>query len=190
MASNRLTKTTRQEIVDAVMKATTIEAQRADISKRASELATQIISQKIPPELMQAVKKYPREWFKWVTESSLPYRINPLAVDGRCYANSPSFVEALPYANEQYTYTDAEKDQFLPLRAEAEALEAMKEEMRRELGAFLESCTTVDKVLERMPELEPYIPKESKSFPIVASTGNLLSALMKAGFIVQPVAHV
>lgn len=40
---------------------------------------------------------------------------------------------------------------------------------------------TVEQILERMPELEPHIPKISRPLPLVAPS-NLLSTLSSLGF--------
>ncbi len=68
------------------------------------------------------------------------------------------------------------------IRARADILAGKQWALEDEMNAFLRSCTSTEKVVERMPELAPHIPIEAKSYPLVASTNNLLSQLFASGF--------
>lgn len=70
---------------------------------------------------------------------------------------------------------------FTPLAKEAAQIVEDEAAARGEARAFLASCKTVEQILERMPELEPHIPKISRPLPLVAPS-NLLSTLSSLGF--------
>lgn len=186
--STRLTKELRTNIVDAVLEATVLDAQEADIVKRTVALATEIVAAKVPPGLLELTKKNPKAWFKW-DEATCMYGNNPFDFCPSQRNGYISYTEPMPIAEHDYVITPEESVRFELLRKEAEAIYEMRWQMRAELMAFLMSCTTVEKVIERMPELTPYIKTENKSFALVVSTSNLLSTLMKSGFVVAPVEH-
>lgn len=184
----KLNKSLRTTILDSVMGATTFEVEKKSIIKRTSDLARGLIAAQVPAEFVQLAQGHPREWFASISGTYLNMDEAPEMV-----FDAPNryiqFDPVLCPTIFPHKLSDEDRALFAPLRVEAEALVKRINDTRGELQAFLNSCTTTEKIIARMPELEPYISKTAVSYPLVASTSNLLSCLLKSGFIVQPASH-
>ena len=190
----KLTNQLRTDILTSVMKATEQENECADILKRTSVLARAVLLAKIPAAFLAVVKANPPEWFMWKATAYLPTDMAPgtlLPRDGYHDSGRYANFEPIPYpASGDVGISVSDREPFDPLYKEAEQLAERYDTIRRELAGFLKSCATTEKVLERMPELEPHVPTHARPYPLVASTSNLLSSLLKSGFVVQPASHV
>jgi hypothetical protein len=180
-------KSTRDEIIDNIVQATDVPHLLADLTARTKARARTYIADYLPEGFQAAVAGHPKEWFSSNTSCYVGGDGNPLSVlstvtgqgyrhDGYIYLDDPILV---PH-NTRLEHPPAEEF-FADLVAEATALVDRITTMKIEARAFLNSCKTVEQLIERMPELEPHIPKVSKPMPLVAPS-NLLSTLSGFGF--------
>lgn len=183
----RLTKTIRDAIVTSVMAATTFAERKESVKQRTSKLARQLLFARVPTEFTALVNGSPCAWFATTNQVSLNRDRAPMAVfndSGWCYGGT--LVEfgdfARPYDFDHCFTKEQQGEFFSALRLEAEKLAEQIKRTERELRSFLMSVTTTEKLLKRMPELEPHIPKTAASYPLVASTVNLQAYLSQSGF--------
>lgn len=183
--STRLNTSLRQAIVENVVKATNIPSLKDDLKKRVKATARRIILESLPEGFAEQTANLPKEWFRHEHQLDV-YLQGDLDVLRKVISTS---------GYEHYIRLDdpvvcpvglkldhkAAQATLLPLAQEAELLFEREAELRCEISAFLASCSTVEKVVERMPELTPHIPKASKPMPLVAPS-NLLSNLARLGF--------
>jgi len=187
----KLNKAMREEIVASVLQATTYAAEKAAVEEHTEVLAREILEARIPAGFLIMAEGQPREWFQYCASTYIYKDEAPMCAfaafdGGDAYAGRYISFEPLMHPScFSNDLTDAEKNRFVPLRAQAEEIVERFAKLRQELRSFLASCTTVEKALERMPELGPHIPQTARSFPLVANTSNLLSDLLKCGFKVQ-----
>lgn len=177
--TTRLTNNMRDEIIESAMKGTTYEAQKKAILVELQARAKAHILQCQPPEFLKLVKGKPKEWFQLQTDVYLgDLRAELPALRAQCYRIGLD--DPLPYAvfaKAIPTFVISLKD----LEARMAALSEQHEQARGTLSTFLKSCSTVEKVLERMPELAPHAKFAAKSYPLVAPS-NALAMLAKLGF--------
>lgn len=187
--ATKLTKAARTAICEAVLKATTLEAQEATLTLKFREEMQAMIEAKVPVGLLQLArdKQYDRTWFKWQTCVHFGWDEAKRPIPS---GYTVELLKSVPYGVGEFKLTPEELADTMHYNDEINALYEMRGSMRTELMGFLSSCSTVEKALAGMPELEPYIPKNTMFYPPVASTANLLSSLTKAGFVVQPASHV
>lgn len=182
----RLTKTIRGFITKSVMASTNFPELKQSIRDRTAALARELLAARVPAgfnEMTVAAGKDAGKWFGTINEVYIDDDHSPIAVvdsNYRCYVCFDPFYR--PYHFDACFSKEQQENFFADLRKEAEGLAALIERTEGELRAFLASCTTTEKLLARMPELEPHVPKTAISYPIVASTVNLASYLSKAGF--------
>lgn len=187
-----LTKTMRDEIVCNVMNSTNLPEERKQIEERAKALAREIIITNQPSEFLKMAERKPVDWFKLQNELRVKEEHNPFNVFGQhdnpdAYARyyriwSVSLNDPVPIAYIVLLSEHESKQHFGPLRREAEAWAEQWNEAALQLRGLLNSCRTVEALLEKAPELAPHVPKkEQKSFPLV-SASNMLSTLTKLGF--------
>lgn len=183
--TTRLNKAIREEILDNILAATDLQARKADILKRAGDVAKQLVMGAQPENFYEATRHLPPEWF--AAGTSLYF----YSSDG----NPAAILDPSPYKNYHINFDDPVRTAlhwgrpsdasiqaaFKHLAEEATALNKDWDTARIEARAFLASCKTVEQILERMPELEPHIPKISRPLPLVAPS-NLLSTLSSLGF--------
>lgn len=182
----RLTNAMRDEIIERVMKATNLYAEREQIKTETKERAREAFLAAQPAGFNALAAQYPKEWFKAGGDIKLnDADNNPCvyldSVDGKgAYRNRyVRFDPPSPTAVDQVSGGD---EVFYDLVERAKAWAARHDTLLNELRAFLLSCSTVEAMLERMPELAPHIPKASgRCFPLVAPS-NLLSQLQQSGF--------
>ena len=178
--TTRLTNDMRASIVESAMRGTTYEAQSKKIRAEAQAHARAFINASQPPEFLKLVKGKPVKWFQLQAElrlhdlrGSLP-SLHALLC-GRINLEDP--VPFATYAVPNLEFVTTVKD----LEARAGVLNTQQVEARRSLMSFLRSCSTAEKVLERMPELKPHVTVVAVSYPLVAPS-NALSMLQKLGF--------
>lgn len=188
--TTRLTKAMREEILNSVLAATDFEKKKKDILQRAGQVARKELLKLVPKEFTAMIEGHPQEWFLHDTSVHL----------GRDYAPEQAFNESANYwygcdlAFEPIPHPcgiameipeEQQAKLFTPFRKEAEKLMEKQEKLRSDMRTFLLSCSTVEKVLEQMPELKPHIPEKAEFFAPTVNTNNLLSQLMKSGFVVE-----
>lgn len=187
--ATKLTKAAREAITDSVLNATTLEAQeKALIAKFKEELQT-LVESKVPVRLIELArnKANDRTWFKWQTSVCFGWDESKRPIPSQRYVE---LLKSVPEEEQSISLSNKELEGFMHYNTKITALYDMRSSMYAELMGYLQSCSTVEKALAGMPELEPYVPKAAMFYPPVASTSNLLSSLTKAGFVVQPVARV
>lgn len=192
MAKTRLTKAMREETLENVLKATDFEAKKKDILERAGKVARTELIKPVPKEFFEMIKGYPAEWFLHTGNYGL-FREhapeNAFRPHESWYGCTLHF-EPFPHPCGLCLNISKERQQklFGPFRKEAERLMENQTQLKTDLKAFLLSCTTVEAVLEKMPELKPHIPEKVEFFAPAVNTGNLLTQLMKSGFVVEEAA--
>ncbi|WP_025915477.1 Nmad5 family putative nucleotide modification protein [Herminiimonas sp. CN] len=192
----KLSKALRAEILGNVLAATTFKTDKEDIEREMSALVRKLMDAKIPDEFKALTTGAPREWFQGTarvnvnSKHAIENAFNRERLDGRHMWDGTTQFECLVTpAIFDCNLTAQDYELILPIYQRAEKLAEAHWALEDEMTAFLRSCTTTERLLERMPELEPHIPKITRDYPIVASTENLLSQLLAAGFKVQPATH-
>lgn len=177
MAKN-LNKEIREQIIENVVRATNIPELKADLIKRAKNAARNAVAAAQPEGFYEKTANLPKEWFQQENGVWIPGSKNPVGAFTGCTYNidldDPIRVAANGSSKVDFT-------ELFTLQPEVDALIEREEALRREISGFLLSCRTIEQVLERMPELEPHVPKMVKPMPLVAPS-NLLSTLTQLGF--------
>ena len=184
MSKTRLTKEVRAEIIERVVRATNIPELKDSLKARTKAAAVQTVRNAQPENFYETTKNLPKEWFQPSNSLYVPTHSdevrNPLRIIGitgeyNCHIN---FDDPITVAAKHAAYN---YELFAPLTKEAEELAERESQLRGEINSFLNSCRYVEDIVERMPELEPHVPRHSKSFPLTAPS-NLLSTLSSLGF--------
>ncbi len=179
----RLTKTARQEILDSVLNATTYEEERSIIIQAASKKIHKWITDQLK-DFHAATKTLPKEWFPHKSDLYLPggpshlLDLTPFCKTCNITIEPISF----PYPNPP----DMKREEWLKFLdkeiQQANTLLEKRQALTGEMRAFLNSVTTTEKLVQRMPELERHLPSQAKVYPLVASTKGLQKALKNTGF--------
>lgn len=185
----KLTKYIRDAIVKSVLASTHFPEQKQSIKQRTCDLARELIAARVPPLFNVMLEFYGKEedWFARSISANLQGKYSPLdplnTLDGQYNAWCVEFEPVMRplYFNDSFS-REEQTQHFGALRLEAEQLVEKIQRTERELRGFLASVTTTEKLLERMPELAPHLPSTAVSYPVVASTVNLVSYLRTAGF--------
>lgn len=185
--ATRLNKTMIDEIVVSVLASTTFQERRAALEKRVRAHACAMLERDAPPGLVALSKTVPREWLQWtdsVWAGSADW--NPGKILGQAFEPASHFGGHRIQVEPAVPTTAHRKDKvheadFVELTAEATALAEDYLRAKGQLRAVLNSVRTVERALERMPELAPHIPRAVKSYSL-ATTSSLLTDLMAFGF--------
>lgn len=188
MSKTRLTKAMREEIVTSVLKATDFESKKTEFTNYVSEQVRSVLFARVPKEFRDMIKGQPATWFRHA--SSVHFDTNKAPLCGLYdesgnlyYYNRRVEFEPFPVPVDfDECFSKEMQEQFEPMRKEAENLRDAHFALRDGLHAFLCACTTVEQVLEKMPELKKHIPAKLVFFAPVVNTNNLFSLLTKAGF--------
>ena len=188
MASTRMSRDLIGRIVANALKATNLDAEREEIIADTKKRVHKILLAKVDPELVKLAEKHPREWFCWQDQVYAQHGdYNPIAIvsAGLHSPRRDSYLPvepSIPIPGHSTVGLKADKD-LADLIQRATAWATKKYEAEMELRRFLASCSTVQKAIERMPEIEAHVPPAAVkvNHPIVASS-NALSALTKLGF--------
>lgn len=179
-----LNKDLRAKIVDNVVNATNIPELEKSIRQRTKQRGREYVIAGLPEDFIEKTKDLPKEWLGstsnlYVCQENDPeyYLEGQLGNSFRHIRFDDPVTVPLSGKNREVSLADY----FADLVEEAKALYERKATLTAEIRGFLLSCKTVEQVLERMPELEPHIPKASKPMPLVAAS-NLLSSLTQLGF--------
>jgi hypothetical protein len=187
----KLNKAMREEICANVLRATTFAADKKALLDELTTLLRSFAVSRVPQEFTEATVGKPAEWFTRRDSIYVTGKINPhhvLSPERRkqTYISGDSFCfepVLVPYIDkDNFRFTEPEEALVSAIYDRAVALADKREATEGEIRAFLASCSTTEKVIERMPEFEPHVPKAMRPFPIVASTSNLLSHLFASGF--------
>lgn len=190
--TTKLNNSLREEIVANVIRATDLPDIEKSIRRRVAETVRQTIIDAQPAGFYDLVKHAPKEWFRLegdihvYTDRGDKHPIVALetriGLGTNFNTNRVQFDDPIPVAQAGWDVSSQQwKSVLADLYVEAVEFVERYNNLHREISAFLKSCSTVEKVLERMPELEPHIPKVSKPLPLVAPS-NLLSSLSQLGF--------
>jgi hypothetical protein len=183
--TTRLNKALREEILKNIIKATDLATRKKSILDRTNEVARQLVMRSQPEGFYEVTANLPSEWFCSTSQLRFDDSCNPKKVLehgswSSAYIYFPDPVRVV--ANGGTPHDDkVMTEAFALLAKEAAQYVADEAAARSEARAFLASCKTVEQILERMPELEPHIPKISRPLPLVAPS-NLLSTLSALGF--------
>lgn len=182
-----LNKDLRAKIVGNVINATDIPELEKSIRQRTKQRGREYVIAGLPEGFVEKTKNLPKEWFGstsclYVRSANNPSRYLDDANTTHRFYDHVDFDDPVvgPASGVSKNHAPVE-EYFSDLVEEAKALAERREVLTAEIRGFLLSCKTVEQVLERMPELEPHIPKASKPMPLVAAS-NLLSSLSQLGF--------
>lgn len=182
-----LTNKARESTLASALAATFIPAQRKAIEKLMSDAVRKAVVAAVPKAFTEGTKGMPDEWFHWNVGESVPAEYNVKRIWQGLSLSRCGYVEfervKVP-TNYNLTPTEAEWKKMLGAQLDAALkLQAKYEDLKQELADFLNSCSTYEKVIKGMPQLERHLPPVvKKSFPLVADTRPLQSALKKMGF--------
>lgn len=194
-----LNKERREAIIDSVIKkGTTIPKRKADLMTATKAKVRETLRKRLPEGFESVAAAVPHGWFRVLTEVAIHRDANPMAIySHQCCGTYVSIVfdpMRAPYSIDiepdslQRKGTSKETNDCWELILadeikEAKSIADTEEKLRDELMGFLLSVKTYKQVLERMPELEPHLPKNPvKTYPVVASTTPLLNLLTAVGF--------
>ncbi len=175
------------DIVDSVINATNIPAQRADIIKRTSDKVRAHLVTRLPEGFLDATKDLPREWMvhssrAYVDRNSCPAHIL-LSQPGQHMRHEYVDYEPLRHPGTSAPSIEEASVLLADLIVEATKLRAREDGTRSELINFLASCPTTEKAVERMPSIERHMPAPPvKTYAVLASTAPLTKALKSLGF--------
>ena len=182
--TTRLTKDMRYEIINSALRGTTYEEQKKQILAELKTRAAAFIASEQPAGWTKLIKGHPKEWFQQQAELSMDRDKNPVNAvrDQDLYGEQwkvalDNTISVAKFVKGSKTFDASCAD----LLQQAQALQVQRDGVRDTLLQFLNSCSSVEKVVERMPELAAHVPKVVKSFPLVAPS-NALAMLTKMGF--------
>lgn len=180
--ATRLSTSLRETIVDNVIKATDLPELKDALKHRLKTAARDLILAQLPQDFVRLTAGLPKEWLGRQAQVSI-WAVNELGALKNFGASGSSIELYDPVSVPENFCLDSKevKQALLSFAEEAERLQDRERELRHEVMAFLLSCSTVEKAVERMPELAPHIPKQAKPMPLVAPS-NLLSSLAQLGF--------
>lgn len=188
MAKTRLTKTMRAEILYAVLAATKgLHTTRANIEADIKEAVVQALRASQPAGFYALIQHAPKEWFS--ASASEYWNENPLwkmqqTVDPSIYRNQHIVLDdpvSVAPGHGICLHDMKNEPVFSKLVARADKWCAKYSQTRAELNDFLQSCATVEMLVDRMPELAKFVPAKAVVYPLVAPS-NLLSTLLSEGF--------
>lgn len=182
--TTRLTKEMRNDIIESVMAATDMNTKREAILAETVARAVEVIRESQPEGWFALVEGHPKEWFSLQAEISFAGDLLPqsiMSTESHHYYHQIKLEDSIPVAIYYRRDRDSEKVVFAAVIKKAQAWREEYDATRGELASFLNSCSTTEKVIERMPELEKHIPKRAKVYPLVAPS-NVMSRLAKLGF--------
>lgn len=199
MKSPTLTKEIRAQIVESVIAATFIPAEKKAILESAGLAAREAVRAALPEGFERAVGTLPRDWFAKVDNVGPSWHVNPRSIlenpedsTRSCQIRFDTVLAPVEfYYGYQINDRHQEKDPKAPswekiLAAQIDAakkLRAKEDDLRADLSSFLASCRTYQQVLEKMPELERHLPKPAApARPLVVSAAPLQSQMKKLGF--------
>lgn len=164
MKSRRLQKHEKDAFVRAVLQ----DVPTVDYQEQADKIVQEWAERQMPSEVLVAFRKHP-DWIR-----------------GR-YLSMPGCLSSI------YTRTATENssviqddhpDVYARLRELAEAADEQADtiqELRNQLTAAIEPCTTIAQAVKKLPEFEKYLPKEAEVTPDLP-VANLVAGLTKAGW--------
>lgn len=196
---NTLNKERRAHIVDSVIeKGTTIPKRKEALTKATCAKVREVLRKRLPKGFESVSSAVPDGWLRVMTDVSVHRDANPLSIIKGHYhctyqnisfepLRVPSSINIEPACLQKKGKADETDDCWELILAneikEAHNIADTEEKLRDELMGFLLSVKTFKQVRERMPELEPHLPKKPvKTYPVVASTTPLLNLLTAVGF--------
>ena len=177
MPITRITKDMVEATVKNVLNATNLEAEKQAILTEARARAHKLAVAHAGPKLVALTKKHPREWFCWTISV---YRGRREETPWSLLAGESAVPVDPPAPNPGNEIFFSETD-FADLSARAKAWVSKRDEIIASVRGLLQSSYSVEKFVERSPELAKHLPQKVKSYPLVAPS-NALSLLMAAGF--------
>jgi hypothetical protein len=159
MAATRLTKELRKEIHNALMERAYTE-RKEEIVRMEHNLGMRVYNDLYPPQVQEQMKMLPNDFFNQATAMkvafdsnyhhiSLPEEIALAYKDYRPYGGT---VANYPAGHE---LTDA----YIKFKKLEDEYKHDRMRLYSESNAILESCTTVKKLIETWPEIEPILQK-------------------------------
>lgn len=184
MSKTRLTKAMRDEIVENVMSATTLPAERKAIENEESQRAMELRIAAQPTGFNELAAAVPLEWFALESSCCVPRDcLSPRGVFSSNYWGHINYPRAIPVsANDRVRLESGFED----LHTRAVEWLARHKEIENGIRAFVNSVQTVEALLERMPELGPHVPVRPSPNYAVMAPSNLLSQLAGVGFGATP----
>lgn len=195
----KLTNAMREHIIESAVKNTNIPEKKAAVSEKTSAIVRKHVVAALPDGFEKAIACLPKNWFATRSSEYIRKEFNPeWIMFGNRKSPYGSSSVAFPEVSCQYNFQGSgvggkidtadpkAKSWEVILATEIKAATALYEKetkLRLELSNFLLSCTTVAKVIAKMPELERHFPPTvTKQYPVVASTVKLSSMLDGLGF--------
>lgn len=190
--TRRLTKDIIEEIRISVIAATNLPARRKAIELASVEAAKSWLMSKQPPGFNDLARCHPKDWFPSVSQLYAPDE-NPVAVMTAVDLEpcSPAYVyfhDPVPACTGSGRLDAQGWPAFDKCMADAKAWCVDYVTIWDGLSAVFNSVRTVEKLLERMPELAAHIPKESAPAYALVAPSNLLSDLTRCGMKVEATA--
>jgi len=174
----RLTKALREEITNSIMAATNFEDRLTKARQKYLPLIREKLITTLPEGFWEATKGMPAEWFEHRVLIDVDFS-NYLYQRGKDFKTT----EPIRVPTNRKDFGLFANDPLLNEYAElVKTIDEQRDEARAQVESFLLSCRNTDQIVERMPEFERHVPKNGKTYAIVATTANLASALFAAGF--------
>ena len=178
----RLTKALKEEIVKAVFKASALPARRDELNKQLSITVREALVLTLPERFLEVTKNLPSGWFQCMSNYYLHYSGNK-AVPGNICIDPPISYPAHDAPQLSSETRSALLDKYNKL---FQVYERDRDELNNTTWALLNSYRTTEKLLNDVPEMEKFIPKESVNYPPPAiPVSNVLAKFMQMGVALQ-----
>lgn len=165
MAQIRLTKKMREDIVQRIMN----DVPKEDYMSKATDLLVKGVQRSLPKEI-QALLGTPLQ--DHLTRTSI--RVTA--------AKGATVCAYIPGATHDMVVPDTVKEEVVPLLEKFSEQRVQRNKLQEELEVIFASFSTVEKLRDKFPQFDKYLPNaEQPTFP-VAIVSDVLSNLQQAGW--------
>lgn len=177
----RLTKALKEEIVEAVYKASSLPTHEKELNEQLSAAVREALLDELPENFLEVTKNLPPEWFRQVGNYYLHYSTR--VVPGHIVIDPPLLCPAQIHPELPSEVRNALYERF---QEQFEAFVRDRAELNTTTWARLNSYRTTEKLLKDVPEMEKFIPKSFVNYPPPAvPVSNILAKFMQMGVVLQ-----
>ena len=176
----KLTKAVKAKIIDNVLEKFRFNEKVDELKRREKAWALEFIKEKMPEGFEKVAEQHP-DWFllKRVVSITGSMSVEGVMKGLRCNYGNIYLEQGIPVT---YNLTERIFDAKNPLAPEAMKLLAEKEELVEKVTMYLNSCSTVKKLVETYPEIEEFLPKTESANAVMLpseSFGGMLKRFIK-----------
>lgn len=196
----------RDSIIDSIIDTgTTLPARKEALKHATEKRVRELCVQRVSQDFISATKNLPVEWFPHESSVNIDRMLNPIEIStnsedelrkgwrgGTITFDPIKHPMSARFNRRDYSLhtvgcgkaedPESWEAKLSDLIGEARQIRADEEKARRELRQFLHSVRTYKQIIEKAPELEPFLPDYEKPMPLTVPVAPLLSTLNKLGF--------